>query len=75
MRPILDSSSFPLYSRFPAELTSILLLAFSLFASFATLSQCLSSESPYLSVKLYRVYARYTNITLHVAFGIIRGFT
>jgi accessory gene regulator protein AgrB len=30
------------------KLASILLLAFSLFALFAALSQCLCSESPYL---------------------------
>jgi len=27
-----------------------------------------------LSIKLYRIYACYTNITLYIAFGIIRGF-
>jgi hypothetical protein len=30
------------------------------------LSQCLCSESPYLSIKLYRIYVCYTNITLHI---------
>jgi hypothetical protein len=64
----------PPYTQFPAELVSILLLAFSLFALVATLSQCLCSESPYLSIKLYRSYVCYTNITLYIAFGIIRGF-
>jgi hypothetical protein len=63
------------YPRFLAELASILLLAFSLFALFAELSQCLCSESPYLSIKLYRTYVCYTNITLYIAFGIIRVFT
>jgi hypothetical protein len=29
----------------------------------------------YLSTKLYRIYVRYTNITLCIAFGIIRGLT
>jgi hypothetical protein len=38
----------PPYSCFTAELASILLLAFSLFASVAALSQCLYSENPYL---------------------------
>jgi hypothetical protein len=28
----------------------------------------------YLRVKLYRIYVCYTNITLYIAFGIIRGF-
>jgi len=28
-----------------------------------------------LSIKLYRIYVCYTNITLYIAFGIIRGFT
>jgi hypothetical protein len=41
----------------------------------AALSQSLCSESPYLSIKLYRVYVCDTNITLHIAFDIIRGFT
>jgi len=27
-----------------------------------------------LSIKLYRIYACYTNITVYVAFGIIRWF-
>jgi hypothetical protein len=47
----------PPYSRFPAELVSILLLVFSLFALVAALSQCLCSDSPYLSIKLYPIYA------------------
>jgi hypothetical protein len=58
---------YPPYSRFPAELSSILLLPFSLFTLVATLSHCLCSESPYLSIKLYRIYVCYTNITLHIA--------
>jgi hypothetical protein len=29
----------------------------------------------YLSIKLYRIYVCYTNITLYIAFGIMRGFT
>jgi hypothetical protein len=41
--------SLPLSSCFFAELVSILLLAFSLFALVAMLSQCVCSESPYLS--------------------------
>jgi len=28
-----------------------------------------------LSMKLYRIYVCYTNITLYIALGIIRGFT
>jgi hypothetical protein len=64
----------PPYSCFPAELASILLLTFSLFALVATVSQYLCSESPYLSIKFYRIYVCYMNITLYVAFGIIRGF-
>jgi len=27
-----------------------------------------------LSIKLYRIYVCYTNITLYIPFGIIRGF-
>jgi hypothetical protein len=65
----------PPYSRFPAELASILLLPFPLFPSVPPLSHCLCSESHYLSIKLYRIYVCYTNITLYIAFGIIRGFT
>jgi hypothetical protein len=64
---------FALYSRFPAEFVSILFLAFLLFASVAAISQCLCSESPYLSIKLYCIYVRYTNITLYIAFSIICG--
>jgi hypothetical protein len=67
--------SLPPYPRFPAELAYILLLPFSLFASVPTLLHCLCSESPYLSIKLYRIYVCYTNITLYIAFGIIRGLT
>jgi hypothetical protein len=63
------------YPRFPAERATILLLAFSLFALVAALSQCLCPESPYLSINLYRIYVCYTNITLYTVFGIIRGFT
>jgi hypothetical protein len=63
------------YSRFPGELASILLLAFSLLALVAALSHCLCSESPYLSTELYHIYVCYTNITLYIAFGIIRVFT
>jgi hypothetical protein len=65
----------PLYSRFPAELASILLLALSMFSLVAELSQCLCSESPYLSIKCYHIYVCCTNITLCIAFVIIRGFT
>jgi len=43
--PILDSSPFLLYLCFPADLTTIVILAFSLFELVATLSQCLCSES------------------------------
>jgi len=28
-----------------------------------------------LSIKLYRIYVYYANITLYIALGIIRGFT
>jgi hypothetical protein len=52
-----------------------MLLAFSLFALVAALSQCLCSKTPYLSIKLYRIYVCYTYITLYVVVGIIRGFT
>jgi hypothetical protein len=65
----------PLYSRFPIELASILLLAFSLFALVATLSQCLCSESFYLSIKLYHIYVCHTQITLYIATGIVRCLT
>jgi hypothetical protein len=46
----------PPYLRFPSEFAYIMLLAFSLFTLVATLSQCLCSESPYLSIELYRIY-------------------
>jgi hypothetical protein len=65
----------PPYSRYPAELASILLLPFSLFPSVPPLSHCLCSESRYLSIKLYRIYVCYMNITLYIAFGIVPGFT
>jgi hypothetical protein len=58
----------PLYSHFPAELASILLLAFLLFALVATLSQCLCSESPYLSIKLICIYICFTNVMLYIAY-------
>jgi hypothetical protein len=63
----------PPYSCFPTELASILLLAFSLFALLAVLSQYLCSESPHLSIKLYRIYVCYMDIT-YIAFGIIGDF-
>jgi hypothetical protein len=68
--------SLPPHLRFPAELAFILVLAFSLFVLVAALSQCLCSENPYLSIKLYRIYVLicYTNIMLYIAFVIIRGF-
>jgi hypothetical protein len=68
---------FAPYSRFPTELASSLLLAFSLFALVAALSQFLCSESPYLSIKLHRIYVCYMNIMLdtHIALGIIHSFT
>jgi hypothetical protein len=65
----------PPHSRFPTELASILLVACSLFALVAMSSQCLCSESPYLSIKFYLIYVCYTNITLYVAFSIIRSST
>jgi hypothetical protein len=64
-----------------------------LFALVAALSQCLCSESPYLSIKLHRMYVffifilsmlsmyvcmyvcMFMNITIYIAFAIIRGFT
>jgi hypothetical protein len=54
----------------PAELADILFLPFSLFALVAELSQCLCSETPYLSIRLYRIYVCYTNITLYIALGL-----
>jgi hypothetical protein len=50
-------STLPPHLCFPAELAFILLLAFSLFAVFAALSQRLCSESPHLSIKLHYIYA------------------
>jgi hypothetical protein len=81
-RPVFNSSSFaprPPYSRFPAELASILLVPFLLFPLVVALSHCLCSESHYLSIKRYRIYVCYTNITLYIAFGnilerITRGY-
>jgi hypothetical protein len=52
-------------SCFRIELASILLLAFSLFKLVATLSYCLCSESPYLSIKFYSIYVCSMNITLY----------
>jgi hypothetical protein len=60
------------YPSFPTELASILLLAFLLFTLVAVLSRCLCSVSPYLSIKLDRIYVCYTSIALYVAFGINR---
>jgi hypothetical protein len=71
--PVLGSPSFDPIC-FHTELASILLLAFSLFALVATLSQCLCSESPYLLITLYCIYVCYTNTMFYIAFGIIRGF-
>jgi hypothetical protein len=64
-RPVLDSSSFAPVITLPRTTCSILLLAFSFFALVAALSQCLYSETPYLSTKLYRINVYYTNITLY----------
>jgi hypothetical protein len=66
---------FPCTHAAPPKLPPFLLLAFSLLALVAAFSQCLCSENPYLSIKLYRIYVCYTTITLYIAFGIIRGFT
>jgi hypothetical protein len=74
MRPVLENHlPLPPYSCFTAELACILFLVFSLFALVATLSLCLCSESPYLSIKLYHIYVCYTNITLYIVFDTIRG--
>jgi hypothetical protein len=40
-----------------------------------TLFNKLMSDLRNLSIKLYRIYVCYTNITLYIAFGIIRGRT
>jgi hypothetical protein len=58
----------PPYSRFPAELASILLLAFSLFALVAALLFVFRKP---LFINLYRIYVCYTNIMLYIAFGIL----
>jgi hypothetical protein len=58
-------SSFTPVLKLPRRTCAILLLAFSLFALVAALPQCLCSENPYLSIKLYRNYVCYTNITLY----------
>jgi hypothetical protein len=71
--PVLDSSSFAPILTLP--LAFFLLLAFSLFALVAAITQCLCSECHYLSIKLYCIYDFYTNIMLCIAFGIVRGFT
>jgi hypothetical protein len=67
--------SFLPYSRFPAELAPILLLAFSLFALAAALLQCLCSESLYLSIKPYLFIhvtriSRYTYIWRSIFFAL-----
>jgi hypothetical protein len=60
------------YSRFPAELASILLLAFSQITLVAALSQCFRSESPYLSIKLYRIYKYvYSRISRNIKRSIL----
>jgi hypothetical protein len=66
---LLDSSHFVPILVLPRSL----LLAFLLFALVAALSQCLCSQSPYLSIKLYSIYVCYMNITLCIAFSIIRS--
>jgi hypothetical protein len=70
MRPVLDSSSFAPVLILPAELASTLLPAFSLFTLIATLSQCLCSESPYLSIKLYHIYV-VTRISCYVQHSVL----
>jgi hypothetical protein len=55
----------PLYSLFPAEFASILVVVFSLFVLVATLSLCLYSESPYLSIN-FTVFMFVTRISHYI---------
>jgi hypothetical protein len=63
--PVFDSSSFVSMPMLPPKLASILLLAFSLFALVAALSQSLCSESTYVPIKLYSIYVCCMNIMLY----------
>jgi hypothetical protein len=64
-RPVLNSSSLTPYAHFLAELASILLLGFSLFALVAALSQCLCSDNPYLSIN-FTVFMFVTRISRYI---------
>jgi hypothetical protein len=59
------------HTHIPLRTFSILLLPFSLFALVAVSLQCLCSESPYLSIKLYHIYVCYMNIMLYIIIIII----
>jgi hypothetical protein len=58
------------YPHFPAELASILLLAFSVFALVAAVSQCLCSETPYLSIN-FTVFMYVTRISCYIQRSVL----
>jgi hypothetical protein len=74
-RPVLDSSFFVPVPTLPRR--TCLHSASSVLAVRITcrVIAVFVFRKPLLSIKLYRIYVCYTNITLYIAFGIIRGFT
>jgi hypothetical protein len=70
--PVRDSSSFVPIPMLPCRTC---LHSASSFLTVRISCHFLCSESPYLSIKLYRIYVCYMHITLYIAFGIIHGFT
>jgi hypothetical protein len=64
------------YPRFPAELaTHSASTVLAVRISCRAFTVFFFSERTYLSIKRYLIYVCYTNISLYIAFGIIRGFT
>jgi hypothetical protein len=66
--------SLPPYSRFPAELASILFYVLAVHIGYCVIAVVVFRKPLFIN-KLYRIHVCYTNITLYIAFGIIRGFT
>jgi hypothetical protein len=64
-RPVLDSSSFAPALALPRRTCLRSASRFLAVRIFAALSQCLFSENPSLSIKLYCIYVCYTNVTLY----------
>jgi hypothetical protein len=72
-RPVLDSSSFVSVLTLPRR--KCLHPASNVLAvriSFRVI-EVFVFRTPFIWIKLYRIYVCYTNITLYIAFGIIRG--